>query len=138
MVPYHARTCITHDFTNLFPHLRLIAMDWTVATCCLVFLKRAVFKTKPCVFHQISAFVTEFIPPCGVFMPLVGLLPFYMVMVSAVDTYHAFYGLLLSFHAGMHTVRNFLHARVKKEKLLLYLQGRVGNDQPAGINGLNT
>ena len=105
-------------------------MDWTVAACCLVFLKRAVFKPNPCVFHQVPAFMTEFIPPCGV-------LPFCMVMVSAVDTYHAFYGLLLSFHAGMHTGRNFLHAKIKREKLFRDLPGRIGNDQLAGINGLN-
>ena len=113
-------------------------MDWTVAACCLVFLKRAVFKPNPRVFHQVSAFVTEFIPPCGVFIPPCGVLPFCMVMVSAVDTYHAFYGLLFSFHAGMHTGRNFLHAKIKREKLFWDLPGRIGNDQLAGINGLNT
>jgi hypothetical protein len=92
-------------------------MDRAVAAGCLVFLKRAVFEPKPRIFHQVPAFVTEFIPPCGVFIPSCGVFPFCMVMIPAVDTNHAFYGFLLSFHAGIHTGRNFLHARVKKEKL---------------------
>ena len=125
MIPYHARPCITHDPANLFPHLRLITMDWTTAAGCLVFLKRAVFKPKSRVFHQVPAFVAEFIPPC-------------MVMIPAVDTNHAFYGLLLSCHAGMHTGLGFLHAWVGKAKLFWYLPGRIRSDQLAGGIGLNT
>jgi hypothetical protein len=71
-------------------------------------------------------------------MSIVGLLPFCMVMVSAVDTYHEFYGLLLSFHAGMHTVSNCLHVKIKREKLLRDLPGRIGKDQFACDSGFYT
>ena len=65
-------------------------MDRAVAAGCLVFLKRTILKPQSCVFDKFVAFVTEF--------------PFCQVMIPAVNTYHIFYGLLLSFHAGMHAI----------------------------------
>ena len=123
MVPYHAGPGITHYITDSLSHLRLITMDRAVAAGCLVFLKKTILKPQSCVFNKFVAFVTEF--------------PFCQVMIPAVDTYHVFYGLLLSFHAGMHTGRDFLHAWVKSEKLFWYLPGRIRNNQLTRSIGLN-
>jgi hypothetical protein len=94
---YHAGSCISHDLADLFPHLRLIAMDRTVAAGCLVFLKRTVLQPEACVFNKFPAFVADF--PLG------------MMMVPAVDADHVLYGLLLSFHAGMQDGCVFSHAQ---------------------------
>ena len=87
MMPDHTGSGIPHDLTDLLPHLRLIAMDRTVAAGSLVFLKGAVFKPEPRVFQQLPTFIAEF--------------PFCMVIVPAVNSDHGFYGFSLSFHAGV-------------------------------------
>jgi hypothetical protein len=65
-------------------------MDRTVAAGCLVFLERTVSEPETGIFGKLATFVTEF--------------PLCMVMVPAIETDHIFYGLLLSFHAGMHAM----------------------------------
>ena len=123
MAPYHTGSGIAHDLANFLSHFRLITMDRTVAAGCLVFLKRTIIKPQSCVLKKFPAFLTEF--------------SFCMVMVPAVDTDHVFYGLLLSFHAGMHAGRNVLHGWDQGEKLFWYLPGRIRNNQLAGDIRLN-
>lgn len=45
MIPHHARTCITHGFTHLFLHVRLVAMDRTLLASRFVFSEFAMIQT---------------------------------------------------------------------------------------------
>lgn len=45
MTQHHARTSITHGFTHLFLHVRLIAMDGTLLASRFLFTEFAMIKT---------------------------------------------------------------------------------------------
>ena len=45
MIPHHARTFITHGFTHLFLHVRLVAMDRTLLASRFVFSEFAMIQT---------------------------------------------------------------------------------------------
>ena len=45
MIPHHARTCVAHDFTHLFLHVRLVAMDRTLLASRFVFSEFAMIQT---------------------------------------------------------------------------------------------
>lgn len=45
MIPHHARTFITHGFTLLFLHVRLVAMDRTLLASRFVFSEFAMIQT---------------------------------------------------------------------------------------------
>ena len=45
MIPHHARTFITHGFTHLFLHVRLVAIDRTLLASRFVFSEFAMIQT---------------------------------------------------------------------------------------------
>ena len=45
MIPHHARTCVAHDFTHLFLHVRLVAMDRTLLASRFVISEFAMIQT---------------------------------------------------------------------------------------------
>lgn len=45
MIPHHARTFITHGFSHLFLHVRLVAMDRTLLASRFVFSEFAMIQT---------------------------------------------------------------------------------------------
>ena len=45
MIPHHARTFITHGFTHLFLHVRLVAMDRRLLASRFVFSEFAMIQT---------------------------------------------------------------------------------------------
>ena len=45
MIPHQARTFITHGFTHLFLHVRLVAMDRTLLASRFVFSEFAMIQT---------------------------------------------------------------------------------------------
>ena len=45
MIQHHARTCVAHDFTHLFLHVRLVAMDRTLLASRFVFSEFAMIQT---------------------------------------------------------------------------------------------
>ena len=45
MISHHARTFITHGFTHLFLHVRLVAMDRTLLASRFVFSEFAMIQT---------------------------------------------------------------------------------------------
>ena len=55
VVPGHPGSGIAHNFTDFLSQLRLIAVDGTVAAGSLIFLKRTILQSYPCIFNQFLA-----------------------------------------------------------------------------------
>ena len=90
MIPHHARTCVAHDFTHLFLHVRLITMDRTLLASRFVFTEFAMIQTLIGIVEKDRAIFAK---------------PFaYMLFSMAVNLNHLPYGflfLLCACHLGI-------------------------------------
>lgn len=56
----HSEAGKSHDYPNLVPHLRIVAMYTTLGACCLTFLERAFLKAFQRIICNLSAFPAKF------------------------------------------------------------------------------
>ena len=86
MIPHHARTFITHGFTHLFLHVRLITMDRTLLASRFVFTEFAMIQTLIGIVEKDRAIFAK---------------PFaYMLFSMAVNLDHLLYGSVFPFNAS--------------------------------------
>ena len=65
VVPHHARTCIAHDFSHQFLHVRLIAMDGALLASRFVFAEFAMIQTMIGIAKKGRTFFAYFDPSTG-------------------------------------------------------------------------
>ena len=81
MVKYHPRSTITHHLSNLFTHIRLVAMHRTAVASWLCLSKTAMVQTKHSIIEQCLTIRAKSAAA--------------LMLLATIQTYHRFNGMFL-------------------------------------------